>query len=163
MENERLLAVIDKYISEDMVSDFCELFEKITEQLKARKADSIKIVRISFLRSSVLDDLPWFRVDFYNEHDYADRRGIHFYWGCDELIRRINAQKPIPDRLELRSKVAKDEHEFKLLKMTAAERCHELLLKSIMSAISICDKEYYVSQRIAVYYGEYVGPCEKIV
>jgi len=162
MENKKLFDEIDRHLRVNIVGLINAFLRNVEANVNKAEDKSIRTARISFLRSGAIDNLPWFRVDFYECSDCASLTKFHFQCRDGKAVGLIDSYKPVHQRFDSSSKIEKDNQEYKLLKEAASEHYHQSFVKLIPTIIGKLDVKGCVSSGVEVFYGDYLGKNIKL-
>lgn len=164
-ELESSAAVIHEKIVQNtplLEHSFADSFNVTAKQYEvmqlAQRKGLLSFCYISYLRSSVTDKFPLFRIDLYDECVLCDLDECAAEWDVSCLTAQIYQDipmliKPVPDTTDLR------EEEIEQLWIEEADRYFSGLKSVIAGIVEPVRKEY---NNVEFYFGEYLSNVIKI-
>ena len=120
--------------------------------------DYVEYVYISFLRSSIIDQYPWFKIDLCGNNAWLDIDHSYFFWDVQEFRNLAEKHRLEQDAYMLNSKKTSQQLLYETFLMEGAEIVHSLM-PSVMRTISanIPWNGFKHGKELHIYYGEYLS------
>lgn len=131
-------------------ADAAEIYEKLE---KAGKKGPPRFCYISFLRSSVVEKRPLYRLDLYDENELLDFEECSVQWDVSNISHYIYEDLPLTNKAVLTDEDWKD-YEVEQLWVEEAEKYHTELGKKMR--IIVDSARQPANDQIQFQFGEYM-------
>lgn len=92
---EELLRINQRYgqdketIENKLIAAFDQVCKRTSELQKQEKKRDTRYINISFLRTSIMDNTSYYRIDTYDENWYLDQEECSSLWDADFIFRSL--------------------------------------------------------------------------
>jgi len=149
-----------------------ELVDELSKSLVAlnEKAEAMRFVPeylyIHYLRTSVLNELPFFRLDFYDAEKWNGNTHCWVYWDAGVVTDLLFAYMPKDTSEHLSNRGEMENAKLERKWLQTADILHGIMEKAIKSLLEealakILDKTPYIDD-CDIFYGEYMGVMKRI-
>lgn len=161
MKKEMLQQEVNSFFSENRKTIVDDLTTAMIQYLEGEYPQDTPpdFIYISFLRSSVLDDSPIYRIDFYNEEERLDLRGYRKYWDVPELSKFIERSLEVIDSGKPSNIVLKHIIQNERQKIDITEQFNIEFSNYITSSFAKdMSKKERILMDIEIFIGDFMGP-----